>query len=127
MIVIRTIGRKNNALTRAHLSQLAPSLFASVRDPVIPIKMAAEAAFLSIFNVVDEGSIIFNRYIEAHASKISPQLQKTMQDYFKRVTIRQANQLRDRFARGPDASELSSDEKEDEKEIWSIGGTSFMN
>src|ERR1700753_1441603 len=51
LVVIRTVSRENNDIVRPHLALLAPPIFASVRDPVIPVKLSAEAAFLAIFSV----------------------------------------------------------------------------
>ena len=123
LVVLRTISRRQDTLVRPHLSNLAPAVFANVRESVIPIKMAAEAAFLSIFSVVSEDAIIFNKYIEGSGSSLPPQLKKSMQDYFKRVTMRLAGQAKDRLAAegGINGLGLSNDEVEDEKELWSVG------
>ncbi|CAI4214986.1 unnamed protein product [Parascedosporium putredinis] len=95
-------------MIRPHMPLLAPPIFASVRDPVIPVKLSAEAAFVGMFSVVDEESRIFN---------------KSMQDYFKRVTLRLGGQARERrdAEGGQGGLGLSNDEVEDEKEIWSVG------
>ncbi|KAK3062449.1 translational activator of GCN4, partial [Teratosphaeriaceae sp. CCFEE 6253] len=50
LVVIRTISREDNELVRPHLETLVPPIFACVRDLVIPVKLAAEAAFLAIFS-----------------------------------------------------------------------------
>ena len=117
------MSRRQDTLVRPHLSLLAPAVFANVRDSVIPIKMAAEAAFLAIFSVINEDTAIFAKYIEGPGSNLSPQLKKSMQDYFKRVTVRLADQARERQTAegGKGGLGLSNDEIEDEKELWSIG------
>ena len=59
LVVIRTVSRLHPELARPHLALLAPPIFAGVRDLVIPVKLAAEAAFLSIFSVVESASSAF--------------------------------------------------------------------
>ena len=123
LVVIRTTSRRQDTLVRPHLNIIAPAVFASVRESVIPIKMAAEAAFLTIFSVTSEDTALFNRYIEGPGSTLPQQLNKSMQDYFKRVTVRLAGQARDRLEAegGKSSLGLSNDELEDEKEVWSVG------
>lgn len=123
LVVIRTVSRKQHTLVRPHLNTIAPAVFANVRESVIPIKMAAEAAFLTVFSVVSEDAALFNRYIEGPGSTLPQHLNKSMQDYFKRVTIRLAGQARDRLEAegGKSSLGLGNDELEDEKEMWSVG------
>lgn len=108
-------------LVRPHLPLLAPPVFASVRDMIIPIKLAAEAAFMALFNVVEDESKVFDKYL---ASQDLPASQKrSMQDYFKRVALRLGNTARERKEAegGQGGLGLSNDELDDEREIWSIG------
>lgn len=44
---------------RPHLQLLAPVVFSVVRDMVIPVKLAAEQAFLALFQVVQGGDTLF--------------------------------------------------------------------
>ena len=44
---------------RPHLQLLAPAVFSVVRDTVIPVKLAAEQAFLALFQVVNGGDTLF--------------------------------------------------------------------
>jgi hypothetical protein len=100
---------------------LAIPIFASVRDPVIPVKLAAEAAFMALFNVVDEESKVFDKFITF--PDLPPMQKRSMQDYFKRVALRLANTARERREAegGQGGLGLSNDEVDDEREIWSIG------
>jgi hypothetical protein len=50
-------------MVRPHLTLLAPPVFASVRDVVIPVKLAAEAAFVQLFAVADEEGRVFDKWI----------------------------------------------------------------
>ncbi|TLD20666.1 hypothetical protein PspLS_08639 [Pyricularia sp. CBS 133598] len=124
LVVVRTVSRVNMDLARPHLPQLAGPVFASVRDPVIPVKLAAEAAFVSLFNVADEESKVFDKFIASPAGEsLPPNAKRSMQDYFKRVALRLGAQVRERREAegGTGGLGLSNDEVEDEKEIWSVG------
>ena len=123
LVVIRTISRTNYDLMGPNLPDLAPPVFASVRDMVIPVKLAAEAAFLSIFSVVENESKIFDKYMADAGAGMSPTTKRSMTDYFKRVALRLGTQARERKEAegGQDGLGLSNDEREDEREIWSVG------
>jgi hypothetical protein len=121
LVVVRTACRHHMDIVRPHLPLLALPVFASVRDMVIPIKLAAEAAFMALFNVVDEESKVFDKYTSTQDLPASQK--RSMQDYFKRVALRLASTARERReAEGGQGSlGLSNDEIDDEKEIQSIG------
>ena len=123
LVVIRTVSRKHHDAIKPYLQLLVPSIFASVRDPVIPVKLAAEAAFLAIFSVVDFESVVFDGYLASAGSELSPNTKRSMQDYFKRIAARLGAQARERKeAEGGQGSlGLSNDERDDEREIWSVG------
>lgn len=123
LVVIRTVSRLYPELTRAHLALLAPPIFAGVRDMIIPVKLAAEAAFLSIFSVVESEGAVFEKYMAGPGAELAPGPKRSMSDYFKRVAMRLANQARERKEAegGEGGLGLSNDEVEDEKEVWSIG------
>lgn len=123
LVVIRTVSRLHPELTRPHLAMLAPPIFASVRDLVIPVKLAAEAAFLSIFSVVESDSEVFDKYMAGPGASLPPGPKRSMSDYFKRIAIRLATQARERRAAegGEGGLGLSNDEVDDEKELWSVG------
>jgi hypothetical protein len=123
LVVIRTVAREHNELVRPHIPLLIPAVFASVRDPIIPIKLSAEAAFLSIFSVVDEETAVFEKYMAGPGKSLSAGQQRSMGDYFKRVALRLAGQARERREAegGAGGLGLSSDEVEDEREVWSVG------
>lgn len=123
LVVIRTISRCQYHVVAPHLGLLAPSVFAGVRDPVIPVKLAAEAAFLSIFLVEDAESEVFDKFIADAEPELSPNLERSMQDYFKRIALRLGAQARERKEAegGQGGLGLSNDERDDENEVWSIG------
>jgi hypothetical protein len=91
---------------------------------VIPVKLAAEASFLALFDVVEEEGKVFEKYMASDAVSDMPTGQKRMmQDYFRRVVTRLAAQARERKEAegGSGGLGLSGDEVEDEKEVWSVG------
>ena len=122
-MVIRTVSRENDEIIRPHLATLAPPVFASVRDPVIPVKLSAEAAFLALFSVVEEEATVFDKYMAGPGASLQPGPKRSMQDYFKRIATRLGAQARERKEAegGQGGLGLSSDEKEDEREVWSVG------
>ncbi|KAL2811203.1 armadillo-type protein [Aspergillus granulosus] len=123
LVVIRTVSRLHPELVRPHLALLAPPIFAGVRDMIIPVKLASEAAFLSIFSVVDSDSAVFDKYMAGPGAELPPGPKRSMSDYFKRVAMRLATQARERREAegGQGGLGLSNDEVDDEKELWSIG------
>lgn len=110
-------------LVKAHLATLALPIFASVRDPVIPVKLAAEAAFMALFNVVEAESTAFDKYMAGPGAELPPMQKRSMNDYFKRVALRLGGQARERREAegGAGGLGLEDDEVDDEKEIWSVG------
>ena len=123
LVVIRTLCRTNYSLISPHLDILTLPVYASVRDIILPIKLAAEAALLAIFCVVDEGSAIFDKFITSAGPKMEAGQKRQMQDYFKRVAMRLGAQAREKKEAegGQGGLGLSSDEREDEREVWSVG------
>lgn len=121
LTLVRTLSRSSPDMVRPHLSLLAPPIFASVRDPVIPVKLAAEAAFVQIFAVADEESKVFDKWLAG--ADLQPMTKRSMGDYFKRVGLRLGAQIRERREAegGQGGLGLANDEVEDEKEIWSVG------
>lgn len=124
LVVVRTVARHHNQQMRSYLPVLVPPIFASVRDAVIPVKLAAEAAFLELFAVVDEEAAVFDKYMASPAGKtLAVGQARPMSDYFKRVALRLGAQARERREAegGAGGLGLSSDEQEDEREVWSVG------
>ncbi|OBT48541.1 hypothetical protein VE00_01304 [Pseudogymnoascus sp. WSF 3629] len=122
LVVIRTACRHHMEHVKPHLAVLAAPIFASVRDTIIPIKLSAEAAFMALFDVVDEEGKVFDKFI-ASQTQMAPVSKRAMQDYFKRVALRLGAQARERrdAEGGQGGLGLSNDEVDDEREIWSVG------
>ncbi|KAL8974279.1 MAG: hypothetical protein Q9197_001482 [Variospora fuerteventurae] len=129
LVVVRTVSRTSANMIRPLLHVVAQPIFASVRDPVIPVKLAAEAAFLEIFSVAERENKDFDRYMAGAGLSLNPTIKRSMQDYFKRVAIRLGGQARERKEAegGQGGLGLSNDEKEDERETYCLGVTSLVN
>ena len=131
LVVLRTLTRHKPALVRPHIPLFAPPIFASVRDMVIPVKLAAEAAFLALFDVVESEATLFDAYIAGpEGDKLPAQTKRSMGDYFKRVALRLAGQARERAeAEGgvKGGIGLGADEVEDEREVWAVGRVEVGN
>jgi hypothetical protein len=110
-------------LVRPHVPLLAPPIFSSVRDLVIPVKLSAEAAFVELFSVADEESRVFDKYMAGPGADLPANAKRSMGDYFKRVAMRLGQQARERREAegGQGGLGLSDDEADDEREIWSVG------
>lgn len=125
LVVIRTLSRENNAeLIRPHLSTVVQPIFKSVRDPVIPVKLTAEAAFLAVFDVVEEEGAVFDKYMNGPEGKeLNATERRAITEYFKRIALRLSSQAKERKEAegGQGGLGLSSDEREDEREVWSVG------
>lgn len=128
LVVIRTVARfKYDALIRPYLSLLAPSVFTCLRDGIIPIRLAAEKAYLAVFNLVDDVEMTgFNAWFSGASTittidggSIQP---RSIGDYTKRVASRLASVERERLEAGGDAEAMFSDRYEDENEVWAVGG-----
>ena len=123
LVVIRTVNRAHKNLISQHFQVLVPPIFASVRDMVLPVKLAAEAAFVEVFSVVENESEVFDKYIAEAGPSMSVGNKRSMHEYFKRVAMRLGTQAREKKEAegGQGGLGLSNDEREDEKEVWSVG------
>ena len=93
-----------------------------MRDPVIPVKLAAEAAFIALFRVADVETADFDDFMKEEGEGMTMQTKRGMSDYFKRVGMRLGAQVRERReAEGKGEGEAMEEEEEDEREVWSVG------
>ena len=123
LVVIRTVNRTHKHITSPHLNVLVPPVFASVRDMVLPVKLAAEAAFVELFSIMEKENEVFDKYMAETEPSMSAATKRSMQEYFKRVAMRLGTQAREKKEAegGQGGLGLSNDEREDEKEVWSVG------
>ncbi|ANB15743.1 Gcn1p [Sugiyamaella lignohabitans] len=124
LVVLRTIAREKYQLVSPYIDLIAVPLFGCVRDMIIPVKLAAEKVYLTIFKLVEdpEGKIFEEWFNNAKNSGVIPApQQRSINDYTRRVAFRLAQAERDRIAAGGDDETLFSDRIEDMNEIWSVG------
>jgi hypothetical protein len=76
-----------------------------------------------MFSVVEEESAVFDDYMTGAGASLPPAEKRSMQEYFKRIALRLSGQARERKEAegGQGGLGLSSDEVDDEREVWSIG------
>lgn len=120
LVVIRTVARHKGIVD---LDIVVPSIFACVRDPIIPIKLAAEKAFLEVFDMVN-GSAKFDAWFKnENLTTVTGTtiVARSIGEYTKRVASRLAGVERERIEAGGDEETLFSDRIEDENEIWQVG------
>lgn len=132
LVIVRTLTRfKFDECVSPYLDSLGVSVFSCLRDTIIPIKLAAEKAYLAIFRLVEETDMrTFNSWfseISARESSMTNAAGNTIQlrsigDYTRRVGKRLANVERERISEGGDAETMFSDRFEDERDIWAVGG-----
>lgn len=131
LVVLRTVGRINYALVQPYLYELVLLVFGCVRDTIIPVKLAAEKAYLTILKLVEElndeedglnAGSTFESWLKRAKANLNAQQLRSVQDYTRRVGIRLAKAEKDRINAGGDAETVYSDRIEDELEIWNIGG-----
>ncbi|ODV90703.1 hypothetical protein CANCADRAFT_51022 [Tortispora caseinolytica NRRL Y-17796] len=124
LVTIRTVSRLRIDYVKPHMNELAPAVYASVRDTVIPIKLAAEKCFLALFQMSEYGDKQLTKWLES-IKDIQPPLlpnQRSITDYTRRIAMRLVEAEKDRIEAGGDAEAVYADRLEDEAEIWAIGG-----
>ena len=128
LVVIRTVSRfQYDDLIKPYLDTIVPAVFVCVRDPIIPIKLAAEKAFLAVLKLVDDEQMDLFKlwfsesktYQAANGTQVQP---RSISDYTRRVGARLAAVERERVAAGGDEETVYSDRIEDETEVWAVGG-----
>ncbi|XBW36536.1 hypothetical protein QEN19_002112 [Hanseniaspora menglaensis] len=131
LVILRTLGRhKYDLIIKPNIELLVPQVFSSVRSSIIPIKLAGEKAFLQIFDLVnDEEQSCYKSWLKSVEGKENIEnlagdsfSLRSITEYHKRVALRLAASERERIESGGDNENVYSDEIEDEREIWAIGG-----
>ncbi|SCV00820.1 LANO_0F08724g1_1 [Lachancea nothofagi CBS 11611] len=134
LVVVRTVARfKFQSCIRPFYDQLGPSIFSCLRDVIIPVKLAAEKAYLAVFRLVEERDMetFESWFSQLSGSVVEDSLGnsiplRSIGDYTRRVGKRLAGVERDRIAAGGDPETVFSDRFEDESEIWAVGGVELV-
>lgn len=121
LVVLRTVFRKKFEQVAPFMGVAIIPLFGCVRDMAIPVKLAAEKAYLSVLRLVDEPEAqYFEKWVEQSKDGLNAQQLRSIQDYTRRVANRLAEQERERIASGGDEETLFSDRIEDENEVMRV-------
>lgn len=121
-----TIARAiSNEVYSPLMLSLIPPIFACVRDMILPIKLAAEKALLSLLDLIngmDRFDEWFSKQTETVINVEGKDIQmRSITDYIKRVGVRLANQEKERLEAGGDKEAMYSDLYEEKREIMSVG------
>ncbi len=118
LLLTKVLARRDLDKVKPHFDILVQPIFGSVRDMVIPIKLAAEAAWMEIFDAVNNNDEAFNKWV-GEQKDLDPTKGRSMKDYFKRVTLKLAKQKKEQIEEGGWMQEEET--KEDLKEIMKVG------
>lgn len=135
LVVVRTLARHKYDMVCQYecLDILVPAIFGCVRDSVIPVKLAAEKAYLQIFKLTQEleenpedkskQQETFEKWFKhaTEANVLPGTLGRSVSEYTKRVATRLASAEVERIAAGGDYTAVFSDRMEDEEDLWAIG------
>jgi hypothetical protein len=126
LVVIRTVAREHYELVQPFLRHLIGPVLSCARDStVLPLKLAGEHAFMTIFQMETNGTEVLevSGLLAPLVQKILPELdaplRKSLQEYTKRIASKIA------ALESSMNGELTADELDDEREIASIGGMTF--
>lgn len=115
LVCIRAVARQSPWLVEPHLSHIVPQMMASVRERVIPIKLAAERALLFSFQLQKNDSV-YQKYL----GTIDTAASKALVDYHRRILSKLAVNERTRLEQlhGQEDSEAI----EEDAEVYAVGG-----
>lgn len=136
-VVIRTVARHKYSLfcQEKSLDVLVPAIFGCVRESTIPVKLAAEKAFIQVLKLTDDLLLTagkegvapsiptFDKWYK-HAvddNVLSGAIPRSLSEFTKRVGQKLALAEVDRIQAGGDYSAVYSDRIEDEMDVWAIG------
>ncbi|KAF9921308.1 translational activator of GCN4, partial [Modicella reniformis] len=115
LVSIRAVARQSPWLVEPHLSQIVPQMMASVRERVIPIKLAAERALLFALQLQKDDSV-YQKYL----GTIDTAASRALTDYHRRILSKLAANERARLEQlhGQEDPEAA----EEDAEVYSVGG-----
>ncbi|KAF9937443.1 translational activator of GCN4 [Mortierella alpina] len=115
LVSIRAVARQAPWLVEPHLAHVVPLMMASVRERVIPIKLAAERALLFALQLQKDDSVY-----QTYLGTIDTTASKTLTDYHRRILSKLAVNERTRLEQlhGQEDAEAV----EEDSEVNSVGG-----
>ncbi|KAF9109015.1 translational activator of GCN4 [Mortierella sp. AM989] len=115
LVCLRAVARQAPWLVEPHLSQVVPVMMTSVRERVIPIKLAAERALLFSLQLQKDDSVY-----QTYLGTIDTTTSKALTDYHRRILSKLALNERARLEQlhGQEDTEAI----EEDAEVYSVGG-----
>ncbi|KAF9918095.1 translational activator of GCN4 [Lobosporangium transversale] len=115
LVSVRAVARQSPWLVEPHLKEIVPLMMTSVRERVIPIKLAAERALLFALQLQKDDSI-YQKYL----GTIDTAASKALTDYHRRILSKLAVNERARLEQlhGQEDAEAA----EEDAEVYSVGG-----
>lgn len=142
LVVVRTVSRRKYDLIckQEYLDILVPAIFACVRDSIIPVKLAAEKAYLQVFKLTENlleqydttgengtpSEVATKDYDTWYKHAVDDVVlagtaSRSVSEFTRRVALKLAAAEVDRIQGGGDIKEVYSDRIEDDEDIWAIG------
>ncbi|KAF8985319.1 translational activator of GCN4 [Entomortierella lignicola] len=115
LVCIRAVARQAPWLVEPHLNQIVPVMMASVRERVIPVKLAAERALLFSLQL-EKNDSVYQKYL----GTIDTAASKALTDYHRRILSKLA--LNERARLEQLHGEEDAEAIEEDAEVYSVGG-----
>ncbi|KAI1317575.1 translational activator of GCN4 [Mortierella claussenii] len=115
LVSIRAVARQSPWLVEPHLTQIVPLMMTSVKERVIPIKLAAERALLFALQLQKDDSVY-----QSYLGIIDTTASKALTDYHRRILSKLAINERARLEQlhGQEDAEAA----EEDAEVFAVGG-----
>lgn len=113
LIVLQAIAKRKHEIIKPHIDAMGGVIFGCVRSMVLPVKLAAEAAFVHVFQMTTQGDALLQPFLERQ----DPAKARSIGEYAKRVASKVATAENERHAAGivsrdDDISEILGTEDE---------------
>lgn len=118
LVCLRAVSRQAPWLVEPHLGTLVPLMMTSVRERVIPIKLAAERALLFALQLQKDDGVY-----QTYLSTIDTTASKALIDYHRRILSKLAINERARIENLH--GQEDADAVEEDAEVYAVGGIVF--
>ncbi|KAG0031837.1 translational activator of GCN4 [Podila clonocystis] len=118
LVCLRAVSRQAPWLIEPHLATLVPLMMSSVRERVIPIKLAAERALLFALQLQKDDGVY-----QSYLGTIDTAASKALIDYHRRILSKLAINERARIENLH--GQEDADAVEEDAEVYAVGGIVF--
>ncbi|KAI9236262.1 MAG: armadillo-type protein [Podila humilis] len=118
LVCLRAVSRQAPWLVEPHLGTLVPLMMTSVRERVIPIKLAAERALLFALQLQKDDTVY-----QTYLGTIDTAASKALIDYHRRILSKLAINERTRIENLH--GQEDADAVEEDAEVYAVGGIVF--